>query len=395
MFDADTAPVGLVSFDDHAVVRECNRTLLTWLGHAPEAVVGGRLDALLTVAGRLFFQTHVFPLLKMQGAVEELAFSLRAADGTPCPVLVSGARVPGATTRFTLACLRVPNRQRYEDEIVNARREAERALHSNEALAAARDEAETHALELDRQLRRSRAQSRELARVGTVLSHHLREPIRKTRVFVDLVRDAARTAEATETLDAMERAVERMDVLVGVLRDFLQESEEERVFAPVPLEEPVRHAVARVRERYGAAPEVHVGALPEVRGDADALARLFEHLLDNSVKFARKGERPLVRIAARTARENVFGALPGRYRYVTFACVTYEDNSEGFDPRFADQVFDLMPRIRASSTGLGYGLALCRRIAEAHGGDIRVLSSGEGETRFEIRLPIAADDRKE
>ena len=85
----DTAPVGLLSFDDDGRITLVNRTLLDLLGHAPGELEGRSVESILTVAGRIFYQTHLFPLLRLSGLVEEVYVSLRARDGADVPVLLN------------------------------------------------------------------------------------------------------------------------------------------------------------------------------------------------------------------------------------------------------------------------------------------------------------------
>jgi signal transduction histidine kinase len=133
--------------------------------------------------------------------------------------------------------------------------------------------------------------------------------------------------------------------------------------------------VDQVLESLGAALEqtgakVDRGILPVVRGCPEQLSRLFLNLLDNALKY--RGEEP--------PRIHVGSEVQGKNHLF---CV--RDNGMGFDPRYAEKVFErfhrLDPRGRAEGTGLG--LATCRRIVELHGGRIWAEPRpGEGSTFF-------------
>ena len=71
----DRAPCGFLTFDRDGIVRDANATFLDLVGHDRDAVVGQRLDTLLSVASRVLYQTHFFPLLRMQGFVREIALT--------------------------------------------------------------------------------------------------------------------------------------------------------------------------------------------------------------------------------------------------------------------------------------------------------------------------------
>jgi PAS domain S-box-containing protein len=86
----ENAPCGYLSTLLDGEIAKINTTLLTWLGYQRKDVVGRlRFADLLTVGGKLYHETHYAPLLRMQGAVREIALELVAADGRRLPVLVS------------------------------------------------------------------------------------------------------------------------------------------------------------------------------------------------------------------------------------------------------------------------------------------------------------------
>jgi PAS domain S-box-containing protein len=124
----DSAPCGFLSFTDDGAVLAINATLLRWLGFPADALVGRSIERLLPVASRIFYQTHFFPLLKLTGKVEEVYFALRTAEGEDLPVLVNAARREenGAAVNDCVFIV-VRQRNRYEDEILHARRTAEEA----------------------------------------------------------------------------------------------------------------------------------------------------------------------------------------------------------------------------------------------------------------------------
>jgi anti-anti-sigma regulatory factor len=131
----NTGPCGFLAFADDGRVLTANATLLDWLGRAEGEVAGRHVENLLPPGGRIFYQTHFFPLLKLHGRAEEIYLSLRAADGSDLPVLANAARRErgGAAVND---CVFIPMRQRrrFEDEILAAKREAEEANRAKDAL---------------------------------------------------------------------------------------------------------------------------------------------------------------------------------------------------------------------------------------------------------------------
>ena len=115
---------------DGTIVR-VNETFARWTGYAKAELVGvRRLQELLTVPGRIYFETHIAPLLRMQGEVSEIALDVRCRDGTVLPVLVN-AVLRGASSDapdgYRLTIFNATERRRYERELLHARRRAEDA----------------------------------------------------------------------------------------------------------------------------------------------------------------------------------------------------------------------------------------------------------------------------
>ncbi|MBX9246426.1 PAS domain-containing protein, partial [Actinotalea ferrariae] len=118
------APVALLRTDLDGTVVVANRTLLDWLGTAQDDVVGRRLSSLLSVGGRIYWETHLGPLLRMQGGFDEVAVELHAQrrPAGRLPVLMS-ARV--GADGIDVALSRASERSRYERELLAARTAAE------------------------------------------------------------------------------------------------------------------------------------------------------------------------------------------------------------------------------------------------------------------------------
>jgi PAS domain S-box-containing protein len=96
------APCGYVSMDPGGRITRANRTLADWLGRRQDDLVGRRFQDLLNIAGKIYYETHFAPLLRMQGFFNEVALDMVAADGRPLPVLVNAVerREPGGDVRF-------------------------------------------------------------------------------------------------------------------------------------------------------------------------------------------------------------------------------------------------------------------------------------------------------
>jgi light-regulated signal transduction histidine kinase (bacteriophytochrome) len=123
--------------------------------------------------------------------------------------------------------------------------------------------------------------------------------------------------------------------------------------------------------------EVTLSPLGEVFADAKLLTIAFGHLLENAIKFGRSGVRPQVSITP------AHDADTWRVRI--------SDNGLGIDFDQAERAFQMFRRLNAEDAfaGVGAGLAICRRIARRHGGDVRFVDSAEGAC-IELSLPHEA-----
>ena len=143
----------------------------------------------------------------------------------------------------------------------------------------------------------------------------------------------------------------------------------------VALEQVVGEVVEDLRtalDEVGAT--VECGELPEVEGDRSQLRRLLQNLVGNAVKF-RSEAPPVVEVsAARGSREWI---------------VTVSDNGVGVPPGQVSRIFGMFARVDPGAEGTGIGLAVCRRIVEAHGGRIWVEPRRRGGSDFRFTLPIA------
>ena len=85
----ENAPCGYISAGVDGRIIVANRTLATWTGYGRDGLVGRRFQDLLNIAGKIYYETHFAPLLRMQGFFNEFALDLVRANGTILPVLVN------------------------------------------------------------------------------------------------------------------------------------------------------------------------------------------------------------------------------------------------------------------------------------------------------------------
>lgn len=235
--------------------------------------------------------------------------------------------------------------------------------------------------------------NRELAEFAAIASHDLQEPLRKIQAFGDRLRKkhgAILPAEGHDYLERMESAATRMRVLIEDLLTLSRVTSRGRKFVEVDLAELVQGVLSDLEvsiERSGAA--IEIGYLPRIEGDPAQLRQLFQNLISNALKFHKPGQPPVVSLSAKI-RENqehhLAGAAPGD-RVCQIVC---QDSGIGFSGEQAEKIFGIFQRLhsRQEYEGSGIGLAVCRRIADRHGGAVYAKSSQDEGATFVVTLPL-------
>ena len=230
----------------------------------------------------------------------------------------------------------------------------------------------------------------ELEQFVYITSHDLQEPLRKIRLFSDLVMGSAESlpAPSRNHLEKINATALRMSVLLKELLNFTQLNREEG-FEPTDLNTIVEKAMEDLElviQQKSA--EVRTDKLPVINAVPVQMHQLFYNLINNALKFTRPGEKPVVEI--RSVPPNLQAAnakhLQGETDYVE---IVVKDNGIGFDQQQAQQIFKIFQRLhnRTAYTGTGIGLALCKKVVTHHYGDIYAISQPGKGAAFHVLLP--------
>ena len=352
----ENAPCGYLSADRNGRITRANQTFSQWTGHDQAALVGRRFADRLSIPGRIFYETHFAPMLHMQGAFNEVALEVIAADGRTVPVLVNAIERRDENgqpsfIRFTLFI--ATQRRSYERELLEERDDAKAEVRSAHADAELREQ------------------------FIAVLGHDLRNPLAAIASGVRLLGPEPLSDRGRTILTLMEGSVVRAAGLIDNVLDFARG----RLGGGITLtraDEPLEPVLAQiVAELRSIAPdqviETHFTIDQEVNCDRIRIGQLLSNILGNALTHGAK-DVP-VRLDATIAD----GELS----------ISVTNGGDPIPPEAIGKLFQ--PFYRGGDQnkhhGLGLGLHIAGEIARAHGGTLEARSN-DIETCFTFTMPL-------
>jgi len=340
---------------DDGHVELANATLAEMLGApAASALVGRHVDHMLSTASRIFYQTHVYPTLRLQGTVHEVYLSFVDAKGAEVPVLLNARRRPNGEGVSDWAVVPMRQRNELENEIIQARRVAEESVRAKDQFLA-------------------------------LVTHELRSPLGAIRNWAAILTQAGNAPEPAllkRGLESIERNARLQATLIEDILDEVRVATGKLHLHLVELD--VRSTLQNVLDSSSAMAaaksitiEREVAPEPLVaRVDANRLQQVFWNIVTNAIKFTPPGGRVRAEM----------------HRVESWVEVAVIDSGRGISPEFLPHVFEHFRQEETgnrSGGGLGLGMAITRKLVELHGGSIFAASEGLGYgTTFTVRLPV-------
>lgn len=351
----DNAPCGYLVLSPNGRIQSVNRTFSAWLGVDPPDLVGRSFIDLLSIGARVYFETHLRPLLRLEGALTEVALDFVGPDGAKVLTLANANERyddDGRVVSTRIAVLRAVERRQYERGLMAAR---------TAALAS---------LSVEREVSELREQ------FIAVLGHDLRNPLASITGASRLLAKETLSERGQMVLQLMDASALRMAGLIDNVLDFAR-GRLGGGFAlerkPTPLQPTLEQVV---REIWAAHPDQPIEMeydLPDlVDCDGPRVAQLVSNLLGNAMTHGR--DKAPVRLSAKAADGRLEISVANSGDPIPEAAM-----ARLFQPFFRGDV-------RSSQQGLGLGLHIATEIAKAHGGELSVESSAI-ETRFTFRMP--------
>ncbi len=351
----NNAPCGFLAFTEDGTILQVNETLAAWLDYKPEQLTDQPLDSILTLGSRLFCQTHFFPLLKLQGYVEELYFSLRSKNEESVPMLVNTQRrTREGQVVYDCIFMRMNRRDQYENKILLAKQLAE----------------ESSQAKVD---------------ILTMLSHEFRTPLNAIMGFTEILSlelENVLTKTQKEYIASINTGSEELLHLTSSILQYFEIDMGQAEFdiQPINIEGTLIQAeiamVKRLREAKLNYNREDCDQNLMVYADLNFMQQILVNLLENAIKFSEEGDS--VYITCTETKNKVF--------------IHVSDTGQGIPDDQLQRIFEPFiqlnrAQIKTNQKGVGLGLAISRNLARSMNCDITARSTlGQGSI-FTVALP--------
>lgn len=237
-----------------------------------------------------------------------------------------------------------------------------------------------------------------LRQFASIASHDLQEPLRKIKTFSSILsRRFGKNVseEENELIYKINRAVDRMSQLIIDVLEFSKMANSTKDYVPTNLDTILLNVLNDL-ELIIAEKDVDIQyaeLLPTIDAIPLQMNQLFSNLITNALKFHSSNSKPTIAISFKVKPASEFNEFPSKRPELSYIEIKFRDNGIGFDPEFAEQIFQLFERLHSVDEyeGTGLGLAICKKITENHNGEIYAISSESEGACFYVILPVIQD----
>jgi len=344
---------GFIIADPKGIIIRANANVARWTNTEAAVLKGRRFSDLLSIGGKIYYETHLSPLLRMQGFFDEVVLELAVADGRKMRVMVNALERKNAGDnpgfiRYTI--IKASDRLLYEKNLQIAKTGAEQALLEQKEIVTLREQ------------------------LIAVLGHDLRNPLSAIGMAVELLEISLQGEQQTRLVQTLKRSTGRMKELVDNIMDFARTRLGESIVLnreEVLLQPVLQQVTDELRLGYPNRQVLTTFNIEQpVHCDVHRIAQLVSNLLANAFTHGST-DAPVIFRAAH--KDNILELA---------VC----NKGEPIPEIFRENLFAPFTR-ESSQNGLGLGLYICSEIARAHKG-LLSFSSTEEETCFTFRMPV-------
>ena len=383
----ENAPCGYLSADPSGRIYSANATFCAWTGFAAGEVTGRRFQELLNIAGRIYFETHFAPLLRMQGFFNEVALDIVCADGKALATLVNAVekRDPHGKPLFVrLTIFNATDRRRFERELVAAKNELSVLNASLETKIADAVASRTEAESALRQAQKVEA----LGQLTGGIAHDFNNMLAVVISGINLAnRKQARGEDGSSFLKAALDGAQRAAGLTTRLLAFSRQL-------------PLKPEVVDINRLVGSMSDLLERTLGETVSVETVLAgglwrtHVDENQLENVLLNLAINARDAMPTGGKLTIETSNAHLEDDYAHThaevfrgQFVMLAVSDTGTGIPPEIIDKVFDPFFSTKAVGKGTGLGLSQAHGFIKQSKGHIKICSEVGHGTTFKIYLP--------
>ena len=399
----ENAPCGYLSIAPSGLIARVNATFSTWTGFAQSDMVGKRFQDFLNVAGRIFYETHFAPLLRMQGFFNEVALDIVGRDGQRLPVLVNAVERKSDSGKLQFVRITVFNatdRRRYERELLDARAAVETA---NVALRELNATLEARvAREVDERMKAEAAlrQSQKMEAIGQLTGGVAHDFNNLLTIIIGGLNSIGRQIEKLPASHEFERMQRSRDMALhgarraATLTARLLAFSRRQALDPKPLDANklvagLTDLLQRTLGETVALEVVAAAGLWPALADPGELENALVNLAVNARDAMTDGGKLTIETANASLDDTYVSSLtepvaPGQY-----VLIAVSDTGCGMDQETLSKVFEPFFTTKEVGKGTGLGLSQVYGFTRQTGGHVRLYSEvGEGTT-VKLYLPRA------
>ncbi|HKH97118.1 MAG TPA: ATP-binding protein [Beijerinckiaceae bacterium] len=392
----ESAPCGYLStLPDGRIVR-VNQTFLKWTGYSRDKLTAARFVDLLNVPGRIFHETHYAPLLEMQGFAHEIAFDVVCADGTILPVLVNTSQTrdrSGTPTLRRTTVFNATERRRYERELLEARRKAEKAASDlrllNDTLAERVEAEVAERVKAEEALR----QAQKMEAVGQLtggIAHDFNNLLTIITGNLELLSrhlpdDASRLRRLAEA--AMQGAHRAATLTQRLLAFSRRQPLDPKPVDPNKLVASITDMLRRTLGETVALETVLAGGLWQTRVDGNQLENALVNLAVNARDAMPAGGKLTIETANASLDDAYVAGVPEPVPAGQYVLLAVSDTGSGMDKPTLERVFEPFFTTKEPGRGTGLGLSQVYGFVRQSGGHVRIYSEVGHGTTVKLYLP--------
>jgi PAS domain S-box-containing protein len=397
----ENAPCGYLSLEPSGRITKVNATFCSWIGLDHEKLVGRRFQDLLNIAGKIYFETHFAPLLRMQGFFHEVALEMTPGDGKSIPVLVNAVqrKDENGTLRFIrMTVFNASDRRRYERELLAARKQADAAASElrilNETLN------KRVAAEVEERMRAEQAlrQAQKMEAIGQLtggVAHDFNNLLTVILGSLERISTGVRELTPSRTIERLTRstdmaaqAAERAAKLTARLLAFSRQ----QALEPKPLDLPklvtgLADLLQRTLGEKVRLETVSGAGVWRTFADPSELENTIINLAVNARDAMPEGGQLTIEVSNAHLDDSYVATItepvaPGQY-----VLLAVSDTGSGMAPETVSRVFEPFFTTKEVGKGTGLGLSQVYGFVRQTGGHVRIYSElGEGTT-VKLYLP--------